>query len=202
MSACRRHALLASAVALLGLVVAPAALALEFLTAPALPTLPAVTLNGAAQTSKSAMTNFSVKEAVLEASGWNVTVAGHGGPGRSAVFAQYCPEAAGCGVDPLGYVSGGRALTANSLTLNTTGASFIGGVGTPPSLTCASGCNVDSASAEKIASAPAGGAGANTWTTTGFSSTSLALQTSSQLALLPASEVYRVDVLWTLSTGP
>jgi hypothetical protein len=148
------------------------------------------------------MTNFSVREAALEASGWNVTVAGHAGTGKSAVFAQYCPQAGGCGADPLGYVSGGRTLSANSLTLNTTGASFTGGAGTAPSLTCASGCNVDSAGAEKIASAAAGGLGGNTWATTGFSATSLALHTGSQLALLPAAEVYRVDVLWTLSTGP
>jgi hypothetical protein len=62
---------------------------------------------------------------------------------------------------------------------------------------------VDSASAVKIVSTAAGGLSTlNTWTTTGFSSTSLALATSSQLRVLPASEVYRVNITWTLATGP
>jgi hypothetical protein len=41
-----------------------------------------------------------------------------------------------------------------------------------------------------------------TWLTTGFSATSLALSTPSSLKLLPEKEVYRVNLLWTLATGP
>src|SRR6202034_2235040 len=40
------------------------------------------------------------------------------------------------------------------------------------------------------------------WTTTGFSATSLALNAPTTLRTLPASEVYRLNVIWTLSTGP
>jgi hypothetical protein len=41
-----------------------------------------------------------------------------------------------------------------------------------------------------------------TWLTTGFSATSLALATPTTLKVLPSEEVYRVNLLWTLSTGP
>src|ERR1700694_5430703 len=54
----------------------------------------------------------------------------------------------------------------------------------------------------KVASGPSGGLGANTWTTTGFSATSLALSTATTLRILPSGEVYRANVSWTLSTGP
>jgi hypothetical protein len=60
---------------------------------------------------------------------------------------------------------------------------------------------VDHASAVKIASA-AVNAGMGTWLTTGFSATSLALATPTTLKVLPSEEVYRVNLLWTLSTGP
>jgi hypothetical protein len=197
-----RVRLAACAVALLALGLPGQARALKFPTPPALPTLPGVTLNGGAQTTHATMNNFSVEEAVLETGGWNVTVAGQSGGGNSAVFAQYCTSAK-CGSDSEGYVSGGQTLPANSLTLNTTGASWTGGLGPTPAFQCSSPCNVDSASAVKITSTAAGGLGTlNTWTTTGFSSTSLALATSSQLRVLPASEVYRVNITWTLATGP
>jgi hypothetical protein len=178
----------------------PARAAPKFLTPPELPSLPAITLNAGAQTTSASMNNFSVEEAALEAAGWNVTVAGQAGAEKSAVFARYCPTT--CGSDAKGYVSGGATLGANSLTLNTTGASFTGGVGTAPEFQCSSACNVDSASAVKIVSTAAGGIGANTWKTTGFSATSLTLSAPSTLRVLPAGEVYRVNVLWTLSTGP
>jgi hypothetical protein len=173
---------------------------LKFGIAPALPSLPTVTLNAHAQTSNSTMNNFSVEE-LLETEGWNITVAGQSGAGKSAVFAQYCPNTT-CGSDPKGYVSGGATLPAKSLALNTTGASFTGGSGTAPTFQCASGCSVDGASAVKIASKAAGVAATNTWKTTGFSSTSLALSTATTLKVLPTSEEYRVNILWTLSTGP
>jgi hypothetical protein len=192
----------ACAAALLALGLPAQAQALKFPTAPALPALPTVTLNAGAQTTHATMNNFSVEEALLETGGWNVTVAGQSGGGNSAVFAQYCPNAT-CGSDVKGYVAGGQKLPANSLTLNTTGASWTGGSGPTPAFQCSSSCNVDSASAVKITSTAAGGLGTlNTWTTTGFSATSLSLATSSQLRVLPASEIYRVNIIWTLSTGP
>jgi hypothetical protein len=175
---------------------------LKFGTAPALPSLTAVTLNAHSQTTNTTMTNFSVSDTTGEGKGWNVTVQGQSGTGKSAVLAQYCPETAGCGSEPFGYISGGKTLSANSLTLNSSGASFTGGSGAAPALTCSSACNVDSATAVKAASAATGGAGAGTWTTTGWSSTSLALTTATTLKTLPSKEIYRVNILWTLATGP
>ena len=176
---------------------------LSFSTTPAMPTLGSITLNGGAQTTNSTMTNFGVADATGSGSGWNATVAGQAGAGKSAVFKQYCPTAI-CGADPEGYVTAGATLAANSLTLNSTGASFAaqsGTTGTAPTLQCSSACNVDSASAVKIASA-AVSAGMGTWLTTGFSATSLALSTPSTLKALSNGEVYRVNLLWTLGTGP
>jgi WxL domain surface cell wall-binding len=101
-------------------------------------------------------------------------------------------------------VSGGATLPANSLTLNSTGASFSaqsGSTGTAPTLQCSSSCNVDSATAVKIASA-AINAGMGTWLTAGWGASSLALATPSTLKALSNGEVYRVNLLWTLSTGP
>lgn len=176
---------------------------LSFSTVPAMPTLSSVTLNGSAQTTNSTMTNFGIADATGSGSGWNTTVAGQSGSEKSAVFAQYCPNAT-CGGDSKGYVPSGATLPANSLTLNSTSASFSaqgGTTGTAPTLQCSSGCNVDSASAVKVASA-ALNAGMGTWLTTGFSATSLALATPSSLKALSNGEVYRVNLLWTLSTGP
>jgi hypothetical protein len=176
---------------------------LTFSTAPAMPTLTAVTLTGAAQTTNTTMTNFGVADATGSGSGWNTTVAGQSGAKKSAVFAQYCPTAT-CGSDPEGYVSSGATLPANSLTLNSTGASFSaqsGTTGTAPTLQCSTACDVDSPTVVKIASASTN-AGMGTWLTTGFSGTSLALATPSTLKALSNGEVYRVNLLWTLSTGP
>jgi hypothetical protein len=174
---------------------------LKFVTAPVAPTLGSVTIKGEAQTTHGTMNNFSVQDATGSGAGWNVTVQGQTGTGKSAVFKQYCLEAA-CGT--VGYVSGGAELPANSLTLNSTSASFTGedgSTGTAPTLACASGCNVDHASGVTIAEAAAS-AGMGTWGTTGFTSSSLSLSTPSTLKLLSAHEVYRVNLLWTLSTGP
>lgn len=176
---------------------------LSFSTAPALPTLGTITLNGAAQTTNATMTNVGVADATGSGSGWNVTVEGQSGTGKSAVFAQYCPKAK-CGSDSEGYVTGGQTLSANSLTLTSTGATFTGQsgtTGTAPTLQCATACNVDHATGVKIASA-AVGAGMGTWLTGGFSATSLALATPSTLKVLPSEEVYRINLLWTLGTGP
>jgi len=176
---------------------------LSFSTAPAMPTLKEVTLTGGAQTTNTTMTFFGVDDATGSGSGWNTTVAGQSGSEKSAVFAQYCPTAT-CGSDSKGYVPSGATLPANSLTLTSTGASFSaqsGSTGTAPTLQCSGSCNVDSASAVKIASA-AVNAGMGTWLTTGFSATSLALATPSTLKALSNGELYRANLLWTLSTGP
>src|SRR6201999_269849 len=99
---------------------------LAFSTAPAMPTLSAITLNGQAQTTNTAMTNFGVDDATGSGSGWNVTVNGNSAGGKSAVFKQYCPNAT-CGTDTgPGYVTSGQTLAANSLTVNSTSASFTG----------------------------------------------------------------------------
>jgi hypothetical protein len=176
---------------------------LSFSTVPAMPTLSSVTLNGQAQTTTTTMTNFGVADATGSGSGWDVTVEGQPGTGKSAVFAQYCPKTK-CGSESEGYISGGRMLSADSLMLNSTGASFTGlngSTGTAPTLQCSTPCDVDNGSAVKIVSA-AVNAGMGTWQTTGFSATSLALSTPSTLKVLPSEEVYRVNLLWTLSTGP
>jgi hypothetical protein len=176
---------------------------LSFSTAPAMPTLSAITLNGQAQTSTTAMTNFGVADATGSGSGWNVTVAGQTGAEKSAVFAQYCPTAT-CGADAKGYVPSGATLAANSLTLSSTGATFAaqnGSTGTAPTLQCSSACNVDSASAVKVASA-ALSAGMGTWLTATFGASSLSLATPTTLKALSNGEVYRVNLLWTLATGP
>jgi putative surface cell wall-binding protein len=176
---------------------------LSFSTVPAMPTLSSITLNGQAQTTTTTMTNFGVADATGSGSGWNVTVAGQSGAEKSAVFAQYCPNAT-CGADVKGYVPSGATLAANSLTLNSTGASFAaqsGSTGTAATLQCGAACNVDSASAVKIASA-ALNAGMGTWLTTAFSATSLSLATPTTLKALANAEVFRVNLLWTLATGP
>jgi hypothetical protein len=176
---------------------------LSFSTLPAMPTLTSVTLNGQAQTTTTTLSNFGAADATGSGSGWNVTVAGQSGSEKSAVFAQYCPTAT-CGSDVKGYVPSGATLPANSLTLGSTGASFAaqsGSTGTAPTLQCASACNVDSATAVKIASA-AVSAGMGTWLTSGFSATSLSLATPTTLKALANGEAYRVNLLWTLGTGP
>jgi hypothetical protein len=197
----RRPLVSALALVLLGLALpAPAwgVLSLEFVTPPTLPALPAVTLNAKAQTVTATMNSFSVSDTRLMKSGWNITVSGQSGAGASAVFAQYCPKPK-CGADPEGYVTGGQKLPANSLQLNSTGAAFTGGIGSTPSLLCSASCNVDSATAVKVASAETS---ESTWTAGGWSATSLKLSTPTTLRVLANEEVYRANILWTLATGP
>jgi hypothetical protein len=179
---------------------------LSFVTAPNLAgvSFGNTTLNGQAQTVNATMPNYTVNDATGGALGWNVTVVGNTGVGLSPVFAQYCPTAT-CGTDTLGYKSGGATLAANSLTLNSTSASFTP-VGTTtnvnaPTNTCNSFCNVDTAAAVKVASAALLG-GMGEWATTGFTGTSLALTIPTTAKTLQTGEVYRVDELWTLNTGP
>src|SRR3954467_7597642 len=93
-------------------------------TAPDVPNLSALTLNGQAQTLNGTMNNFGVDDATGSGAGWNLTVSGDNTGGKSAVFKQYCTNAGGCGADPFGYVSGGLTLAANTVTLNSTSAGF------------------------------------------------------------------------------
>jgi hypothetical protein len=179
---------------------------LAFTTAPDVPNLPGLTLNGQAQTLNAQMNNFGVDDATGAGAGWNVTVNGDPAGGKSAVFKQYCTQAGGCGADPLGYVTGGFTLAANTVTLTSTGAGFSaqnGTTGTAPTHQCGSGCFVDapSGSPVKVVSA-ASGAGMGTYLTTGYSATSVAASAPSTINALPANEVYRVDLLWTLGSGP
>jgi hypothetical protein len=171
--------------------------------APSTPALAALTLNGQAQTTTAAMNNFAVDDTTA-GTGWNVTVAGNSGTGKSAVFKRYCPNAT-CGSDTgPGYVAAGASLPAGSLTLNTTGASWstTGGAGSAPAFQCNTGaCALDAASATKVVST-AIGAGLGPWKSSGLSASSLTLSTPTTLRALPTSEVYRVDLLWTLGSGP
>jgi hypothetical protein len=101
-------------------------------------------------------------------------------------------------------VTAGATLAANSLTLSSTGAGFTaqnGTIGTAPTHACGSACNVDSASAVKVVSGAAN-AGMGTYQANSYSATSLALNAPTTVKSLPANEIYRVDLLWTLSSGP
>jgi hypothetical protein len=176
---------------------------LSFDVAPSTPVLPAVTLNAKAQTASATMNNLAVDDTTA-GSGWNVTVAGNSAAGKSPVFKQYCPNTT-CATDTgPGYISGGATLPAGSLTLNTTGASWstTGGAGASPAFQCnTTPCTLDAASATKIASA-ASGAALGPWKTSGFGSSSLTLSAPTTLRALKENELYRVDLLWTLSSGP
>jgi hypothetical protein len=174
---------------------------IAFSTAPNAPNLPAVTLNGQALTDNATMANWGVTTSGSQ-SGWNVTVAGDSTTGHSAVFKQYCPNAT-CGTDSgPGYITGGATLPANSLTLNSTGATWTGNTGTKPSHLCNSGCLMDTTTAVKIASATTS-ISAGTWSTTGYSTTSMALSVPTTTRYLSESgEVYHLDLVWTLNSGP
>jgi hypothetical protein len=179
------------------------ALALAFGTPPAMPALPAVTLNGQAQTVNARMANFSVVAGALDIlGGWNVTVNGDASAGHSGVFKVDCPGPSTCGSDPVGYVAGGATLPANSLTLNSSGASWSGIGLSAPSLSCNTSCNVDSAAPVKVATV-ANLSVAATWTTQNFGASSLALTvpTTTRTPTQPG-EVYNIDLVWTLNSGP
>jgi hypothetical protein len=180
---------------------------LAFTTAPDVPSLPALTLNGQAQTLNATKGNFGVSDATGGGAGWNVTVSGDNTGGKSAVFKQYCTNGGGCGAHPFGYVTGGQTLAANSMTLDSTSAGFSAqngnGTGTAPAHECNAPCFVDAppASPVKVVSA-AVGAGMGSYVTTGYTATSIAANAPSTVQALLANEVYRVDLLWTLGNGP
>lgn len=172
-----------------------------FTTAPKPPNFSTLTLNGQSQTLNATMANWGVSQTTTK-TGWNVTVQGDPSAGKSAVFKVFCPNAT-CGTDTgPGYVTGGSTLAANSLKLKSTGASFTGGTGTLPTHSCNAGCNVDSAVAVKVATASTG-VSLTTWTTSSYSATSLALSVPTTIrAPRQTGEIYHLDLIWTLNTGP
>jgi hypothetical protein len=178
---------------------------LAFGSSPDVPNLNGVTLNGQSQTTTSSMTSYSVADATGSGSGWNVTVAGDG-PSGSAVFKQYCNSGSACnsGADPANsYVTSGATLPANSLSLSSSGGTITalnGSTGTGPTHQCSSGCFVDAGSASKLLSA-ASGAGMGTFQA-GYAASTLSLATPSNLKSLPTNEIYRVNLVWSLNSGP
>jgi hypothetical protein len=101
-----------------------------------------------------------------------------------------------------GYITGGETLAAGSLQLNSSGAGWTGNIGSQPSHLCNSGCTIDTTTPIKIANASSAVL-LGTWTTTGYSSSSLALSVPTTIrALTQPGELYRVDLVWTLNTGP
>jgi hypothetical protein len=178
---------------------------LQFAVTPSTPSLGTVTLNGQVQTTNATMHKFAVDDTTGSGAGWNVTVVGDTGTGKSPVFKQYCPNAT-CGTDSgPGYIAGGATLPSGSLKLNTSGASWTtsGGTGAAPAFQCSSSaCQVDASSTTKIVSAAAG-AGEGPWNSSGLGGTSLALSTPTTTRVFSqAGEVYHVDLVWTLSSGP
>jgi hypothetical protein len=198
---CRNLAALVTCLLVLASTPNSAQAIVSFSPAPNAPNMPGVTLNGAAQSDTATMANWGVAE-TLSLSGWNVTVAGDTGAGKSAVFKQYCPNATCSSDSGPGYIAGGYTLPSGSLTLDSTGADWTGNIGTKPSHLCNSGCAMDTTTPVKVASKSSLGA-LGTWTTTGYSSSSLSVAVPTTIRTLTQSgEVYRVDLVWTLSTGP
>jgi hypothetical protein len=186
--------------------------ALEFTTAPALPaSLTGVTLNGEAQNTHTNMTNFKVKDARGTGVGWHVSVSSAKTVGTtvSEKFKQYCESGSAC-TSSLAHAYASvspKELEANSLTLNSTGATFTPSDANVPTYTveCNAGCTIDTpeGSPHKVVSALAN-KGMGTYQTA-FENTEphgLMLATPMNLATLNANEVYRVDVVWTLATLP
>jgi hypothetical protein len=191
---------LAFVLALCAVQAGPAYAVISFNPAPNAPNLPTVTLDGSAQTDTATMANWGVQQ-TLSLSGWNVTVAGDTSAGKSAVFKQYCPNPT-CGSDTgPGYVSGGFTLPSGSLQLDSAGAGWSGPGGNQPSHLCNSGCSMDTTTPVKIGNMGSLGA-LGTWSTTGYSSTSLAVSVPTTIRTLQSGEVYRVDLVWTLASGP
>jgi len=202
-----RHVALALAAAMLAPFVpatnAAAATGLTFNTVPKLGTLSAVTLNGKTQTTTTSTTlnDFAVTSSGTNA-GWNMTLASATATGdTTGVLKEYCPNTT-CGTDSgPGFISAGYSLPADSLTLNTTGASISGGSGTAPAFQCNTSpfCNVDTTTPSKILSATIA-ASLNKWTAAGTST--LTLSTPANLHKLQTGETYRVNLVWTLNSGP
>jgi hypothetical protein len=173
---------------------------------PGVPEVPSLTLSGETQAVSTQMANFAVSDASGTAEGWGLTVSGDDSPGHSPVLRQYCTVATCGSVLGPAYVPSGATLLPDSLMLDSRGASFTpegGSGGSAPSHQCRFGCFVDAPpnAPSKIAAAGAG-VGMGTFSTAGFSSSSLRLVAPDSARGLKRGEVYRVDLSWTLNTGP
>jgi hypothetical protein len=173
---------------------------------PGLPGISPPVSNGPNQAISSRMANFEVSDASGTGLGWSISVSGDAGPGKSPVLKQYCP-APRCGdhAGP-GYVADGSSLPAESLTLDSSGATFMpvnGSSGPGPAHQCNEGCFVDASpsSPTKVVAA-ASGTGMGTFRTSGFSSSSLRLAAPVSTSRLQDGELYRVDLSWSLNSGP
>jgi hypothetical protein len=179
---------------------------LGFGASPGLPGISTLVSDGPGQAISSRMASFEVSDASGTGLGWSISVSGDDGPGKSPVLRQYCP-ASQCGdhAGP-GYVADGSTLPADSLTLDSSGASFVpvaGSSGPGPAHQCDAGCFVDAppSSPTKVVVA-ANGTGMGTFRTSGFSSSSLRLAAPVSTRRLQTGELYRVDLSWTLNSGP
>jgi len=173
---------------------------------PGVTQVPSLTLKGETQAVSTQMANFAVTDASGTAEGWGLTVSGDSSPGHSPVLRQFCTVAICGSLRGPAYVPSGSALPSDSLMLDSLGAGFTpegGSSGSAPSHQCNSGCFVDAPpnAPSKVVAAPAGG-GMGTFSTSGFSSSSLRLVAPGSARGLPRGEVYRVDLSWTLNTGP
>jgi hypothetical protein len=218
----RRRARLLFAAALLALAAVPASASAEisgdttqfsvipgpigFGQPPGVTEVPSMTLNGESQAVSSKMTNFAVTDASGTAAGWGLTVSGDDSPGHSPVLRQYCPRASCGSLSGPAFVPRGARLPPDSLMLDSRGAGFTpvgSSSGSGPAQQCDTGCFLDAPpnAPSKIVAAGAG-RGMGTFATTGFSSSSLRLAAPETARDLARGEVYRVDLSWTLNTGP
>lgn len=180
--------------------------ALAFNTAPDVPVLGDLTLNGTAQTPTGQMNAWEAKDPTGTGAGWNVSAQGDSAGGKSAVFKEYCVDDQDtCAGNGVGYVaSSPKTLAADSLTLDSADASFTaqnGTTGTAPGHACESGCSLDHDSATPIASAAAD-AGMGTFRAASYAADSVSLAIPTTTKALASNKVYRVDLVWTLGSGP
>ncbi len=179
---------------------------LAFNNVPNVPVLGDLTLNGTAQTATGQMNAWEAKDPTGTGAGWNVSVQGDSAGGKSPVFKEYCLDDQGdCAGDGVGYVSSSpKTLAADSLTLDSSGAGFTaqdGTTGTAPTHGCDAGCSLDHASATPIASA-ATDAGMGSFRAAAYAGDSVSLAIPTTTKALPSNKVYRVDLVWTLGSGP
>jgi hypothetical protein len=168
--------------------------------------VPSLTLKGETQATSTKMANFAVTDASGTAEGWGLTVSGDASPGHSPVLKQFCMLAVCGSLRGPAYVPSGATLPSDSLMLDSRGAGFTpegGSSGAAPSHQCNTGCFVDAPpdAPSKLVAAGAGG-GMGTFRTSGFSNSSLRLVAPRSARGLPPGEIYRVDLSWTLNTGP
>jgi hypothetical protein len=139
-----------------------------------------ITLNGAAQTTTATFDTFSATDARGSGAGWNVTVQG----------TQFREFAAGA------YVTDGKALAANSLSMPAPTVAANGTSSTAPSIQAGAPWAIDAASAVKIASAA---------TDTGLGKYDFQSAGNTLTLSIPASayaKTYRSEITVSVVTGP